>query len=257
MDYTVHQLAALSGVSARTLRYYDEIGLLSPRRMPENAYRIYGPDLVDRLQQILFYRELGLPLEQIAKVLEAKAYDRLDALERQLASLTERRKRIDTLLNNVQRTIRTVKGEIVMTDSEKFEGFKKSLLAENEQRYGQEIRGKYGDEAVDASAAKVAGMSAEQWQTQEQLSQEIAALLKQGVAAGDPACAQAQEACDKHRQWLETFWKTGTYSKAAHRSMGEMYAADPRFRAYYEAIAPGCTEFLREALSIYCKEESK
>lgn len=254
MDYTVRQLAALSGVSARTLRYYDEIGLLCPRRMPENEYRIYGPDLVDRLQQILFYRELGLPLEQIGKVLDATAYDRLEALEHQFTSLTERRQQIDALLNNVRRTIRTMKGEIIMTDPEKFEGFKKSLLAENEQRYGREIRQKYGDAAVDATAEKVAGMGPDQWQAQEQLSQEIAALLKQAVAAGDPGCAQAQEACDKHRQWLEMFWKADTYSKAAHRGMGELYASDPRFRAYYEAIAPGCAELLRDALQIYCTE---
>ena len=95
-------------------------------------------------------------------------------------------------------------------------------------------------------------MSQEQWNAQKAEEQEIAALLKEAMELGDPACAQAQRACDLHRQWLCRFWPDDTYTKEAHRMMGEMYVGDERFRAYYEAIAPGCAEFFRDALNIYC-----
>lgn len=139
-----------------------------------------------------------------------------------------------------------------MNDNEKFEGFKKKLLEDNETTYGREVREKFGNEATDASNAKLAGMSEELWKMQTELSAEINEALKAAMELGDPACELAQRACDLHRQWLCMFWKDGAYSKDAHRGLAEMYVSDERFKAHYEKIADGAAEFFRNAIDIYC-----
>ena len=163
MEYTVSQLAKMSGVSTRTLRYYDEIGLLSPARIEHNKYRIYGKKEVDLLQQILFYRELGVPLERIDQIIKAPDFDKRKALEEHLSALLQRKDQIESLIDNVTKTIRTLKGETIMTDKEKFEGFKKEVISKNEAKYGKEIREKYEDDAINASYEKIKGMSKEKW----------------------------------------------------------------------------------------------
>lgn len=253
MEYTVSSLAKLSGVSARTLRYYDQIGLLHPLRQSANGYRIYGQGEVDRLQQILFYRELGVSLEGIGAILDAPGYDREAALAGHLSALMKKRQRLELLIGNVEKTIRAMKGECSMNDTEKFEGFKQKLVEENEAAYGSEIRQKYGDAVVDASNAKLKGMCPEEYERVEALRKDCEALFKEALEEGDPAGDKAQRACDLHRQWISAFWKAGTYSKEAHLGLGEMYVADPRFQAYYDELAPGLAEFLHAALAVYCR----
>ena len=140
MEYTINKLAKLAGVSTRTLRYYDEFGLLSPARVSSNGYRIYGQKEVDQLQQILFYRELDVPLEEIRRILASADFDGLSALQSHLAALLARQKQLDLLIANVEKTIKGMKGEAIMSDQEKFEGFLKKLVDDNEEQYGEEIR---------------------------------------------------------------------------------------------------------------------
>jgi hypothetical protein len=128
---------------------------------------------------------------------------------------------------------------------------------ENEVRYGTEIREKYGDAIVDASQAKVAGMSDATWAYQEGLAREIADLLKQAMQTGDPGCELAQKACALHRDWICLFWKEGMYSAAAHRGLAEMYVADDRFGAYYaDRVGAGAERFLRDAIAIYTLDKA-
>ncbi len=252
MEYTVNKLAKLSGVTTRTLRYYDEIGLLKPERISSNGYRIYGQAQVDALQQILFYRELGCGLDEIKTIINSKVFDISCALRSHLASLLERKTQIEILIENVRKSIGTLEGETIMTDKEKFEGFKKNLISDNENAYGKEVREKYGNDTVDASNAKLAGMSEEQWKMQKELEEKFSETLKNAIKTGDPAGELSQRACDEHRQWLCMFWKDGAYSKETHRGLAEMYVADERFKAYYEKIAPGAAEFFKKAIDIYC-----
>lgn len=252
MEYTVNKLAKLSGVSARTLRYYDEIDLLKPKRVSSNGYRIYGEDQVNMLQQILFYRELGISLDEIKEIISASSFNREKALETHLTALTEKKQQLETMIENVIKTMAAMKGETIMSDKEKFKGFKKKVIEENENKYGKEIRGKYGDEAVDGSNARVAGMTEEQWKKQEDLSKQINETLKEAMKTGDPEGELAQEVCDMHREWICMFWKEGMYSKEAHKGLGEMYVCDERFKAYYDKIGEGAAEFLRDALNLYC-----
>ncbi len=253
MEYTITKLAKLAGISARTLRWYDECGLLKPRRISSNGYRVYGQTEIDRLQQILFYRELGVDLTEIGRILSAKNFHGLSALENHYVTLQAKRLQLDSLIANVEKSIKAMKGEITMSDKEKFEGFKQKLVDDNEQQYGEEIRQKYGSEAVERSNAKIKGMSKEQYEGVERLSQEVNETLKAAFEEGDPSSPLAQKACDLHRRWLSFFWDS--YSKEAHLGVTQMYVDDPRFTAYYDQIAPGCAVFLRDAVLIYCRKD--
>ena len=241
----------MSGISARTLRHYDEIGLLKPARIASSGYRIYGQHEVDVLQQILFYRELGFSLEDIKTLLTAPGFDKANAFASHLSELHKKRERLDTLISNVTKSIAALKGEAAMSDNEKFEGFKQSLIDENERQYGAEVRAKYGNHAMNKSNANLKGLTQEKYDESERLRVAIEDALKAAFDIGDPAGELAQKACDLHRQWLCIFYPK--YSKEYHRGLGEMYVADERFRANYDKLAPGCTEFLRDAINFYCK----
>jgi len=250
MEYTVNKLSKISGVSARTLRYYDEIGLLKPVRIASSGYRIYGQWELDMLQQILFYRELDFPLEEIKSILYRADFDTEKSFKRHLAELNNKRKRLDMLINNVTKSMSAMKGETTMTNKEKFEGFKQSLIDENEENYGPEIRTKYGNKAVDASNARLKGLTQEQYDESERLRLAYEDKLKAALETGSPAGDLAQAACDLHKKWLQVFYPG--YSKEYHMGLGEMYVADERFKANYDKIAPGCAEFFRDAISVYC-----
>jgi len=246
-------LSKMSGVSARTLRYYDEIGLLKPARAGSSGYRIYGQAEVNVLQQILFYRELDFSLDDISRLLAAPGFDREKAFKEHLTELLNKRVRLDALICNVTKSMSAMKGEAEMSDNEKFEGFKQSLIESNERRYGAEIREKYGDRDVDESNARLKGLTQEQYDEGERLRLALEETLKAAFDTGDPAGELAQEVCDLHRQWLCVFYPK--YSKEYHMGLGEMYVADERFRVNYDKLTPGCAEFLRDAINIYCRKK--
>lgn len=187
MPYKIHELAALSGVTVRTLRYYDQIGLLRPARSADNGYRLYEAPQVDRLQQILFYRALGVSLEQIAVLLDAPDYDRTRTLEQHLTVLQKQRDQLDLLIQNVTQTIRAIQEEIPMSDNQKFEGLKQ-LIEENNQTYGQEVIEKYGAKALEDTNRRLASMSKSQWEEQQALEQKMFSLLRQAMQIGDSCC---------------------------------------------------------------------
>jgi DNA-binding transcriptional MerR regulator len=251
MEYMGNKVTKMSGVSARTLRYYDEIGLLKPARVASSGYRIYGQAELDILQQILLYKELEFPLDEVKKLLSAPGFDREQAFESHLAELHKKRERLDLLIRNVTKSIAAMKGENIMPDNEKFEGFKQSLIDENERKYGAEVRAKYGDKAADESNVHIKGISKEQYDEGERLRVDMEQTLKAAFDSGDPAGDLAQQACDLHRRWLCVFYPK--YGKEYHKGLGEMYVADERFRANYDKLAPGCAEFLRDAINIYCR----
>jgi hypothetical protein len=173
-----------------------------------------------------------------------------EGMQTAAATLHNKREQLNKLILNVTKSITAMKGEITMTDHEKFEGFKQTLIDENERKYGAEIRSKYGDDAIDESNAKLKGLTQVQHDESVRLCGEIEETLKAAFDTGNPASELAQKACGLHRQWLCIMYPR--YNKDYHKGLGEMYVADERFRAYYDKIAPGCTEFLRDAINIYC-----
>lgn len=249
MEYTVQKLGQIAGISTRTLRYYDEIGILKPARINSSGYRIYGQKEVNLLQQILFYRELGMSLDNIKKIVTSPMFDGAKALREHRAQLLEKRRQLDLLIDNVDKTIASTEGRITMTDREKFEGFKQKLIDDNEKQYGKEIREKYGDEAVNRSNSKLKNMTPEQHEEITQLGNDILETLYAAYETGDPAGDLAQKAAEMHRRWLTFYWDG--YSKEAHAGMAQMYVDDERFTAYYDKKQPGTAAFFRDAILIY------
>lgn len=249
MEYTVQKLANMAGVSTRTLRYYDEVGILKPARINSSGYRIYGQQEVDMLQQILFYRELGLSLDQIKAIVTDPGFDGKQALKEHRQQLLEKRKQLEILIANVEKTIAATEGRMNMSNKEKFDGFKKKLIDENEKRYGKEIREKYGDEEVEQSNAKLMNMTQEQYEEVTALAEQVTQTLAEAFKTGDPAGELAQKAADLHKKWLTYYWKE--YSKEAHAGLAQMYVDDERFMAYYDKEQKGTAEFLRDAILIY------
>lgn len=249
MEYTVRQLASLAGISTRTLRYYDEIGLLKPARVNSSGYRVYGQVEVDRLQQVLFYRELGVSLNNIRRIVTADTFDRAKALKEHRENLFEKRRHLDRLIANVDKTIASIEGRINMTDKEKFEAFKQKMIEENERKYGEEVRRKYGRHTAGWSNDKVKNMTKEEFDESTRLAEELMTTLSEAFEQGDPASALAQKAADLHRQWLSYFW--GEYKKEAHAGLARMYVDDERFRVQYDRDQPGKAAFFRDAILIY------
>lgn len=250
MEYTILQLAKLSGVSTRTLRYYDEIGLLKPARTNEAGYRFYGQQEVDILQQILFYKALDMKLETIHNIVHAPDFQHKAALKTHRDALLQRKKQLDQLLKTVDQTIQSIEEEQPMTNEEKFEGFKEMLIEENEKQYGKEIRANYGQEKVDASNAKFRNLTEEQYKAMQQLEQQLFERLKEAMAIGDVKNDVAMEVAELHKRWLSFSWPQ--YTKEAHAGLAQMYIADERFTAYYDQhVSEGATQFLHDVIREY------
>lgn len=245
MHYTIKQLADLSGVSTRTLRHYDALGLLKPSDFTVAGYRLYGEAEVDRLQQILFYKELDVPLQEIEKLLEESQQD-VNRLETHLLALQEKQSRLQVVIETLTKTIEEKKGGRKMSHSEKFEGLKKTWIEENEQKYGKEVREKYGDEVVDSSTDKMMGLTESQFQQMQETEATFIQELMQAMDENDSEGEHAKQAVELHKKWLCYSWPS--YSKEAHQGLAEMYVADPRFTAYYDQHRVGATQFLRDAI---------
>ena len=247
MEYTVLQLAELAGVSTRTLRYYDQVGLLTPVRDEQSGYRIYGEREVDILFQILFYKELGFGLAQIGLIIKDPNFDMGKALKCHLKSLEAKETKLRLLIETVKKTILKEEGKITMTDTEKFAGLKKSIIDQNEKLYGDEIRKSYGDSVVGKSYEKMMNLTEGQYHQMKDIESRILETLKKAVEEkADPSGEVGQQIVNMHREWLCYTW--AFYSAEAHRGLGEMYVADERFRNYYDKEIAGCAAFLNNAL---------
>lgn len=198
---------------------------------------------------MLFYRELGVGLDEIKNIVTSPSFDGAKALIEHREKLLEKRKQLDMLIANVDKTIECTERSVIMSNKEKFEGFKKKLVDENEKKYGEEIREKYGDEAVNKSNNKVKNMTQEEYDEITKLTNEVNETLSEAFKTGDPAGELAQRAVDLHRQWLSFYWDR--YTKEAHAGVAQMYVDDERFTAYYDKEQPGTAEFLRDAVFIY------
>lgn len=249
MMITIQKLAAMAGVSTRTLRYYDQTKLLTPAAINEAGYRLYSQQEIDRLWQILFYKERGLPLGTIKDILDDPDYDARAALTSHLKTLKEERSHLDLLIDTVEKTISERKGNLKMKNEERFDVFKQQLVDENEEKYGEEIREKYGDEKIDKANQKMLKMTEAEYKQFQELSEKILTTLEQAVRDGaSPEDEVGKEIAHLHTQWLKMTWPASAYTKEAHQGLGEMYVADERFQAFYDKNVEGCAAFLRNSL---------
>ena len=247
MKYSIRQLSELTGVSARTLRYYDQIDLLRPSETNEAGYRYYGEDELAILQQILFYRERGFGLKQIQKIIYQDDFDIMGALQEHLLELERQRTYVDSLIQTVSQTIQSMKGEYKMSDKEKFQAFKEKVVRENEEKHGREIREKYGDEEMEAANRRVLSMSEEEYERFQNLGAEIKAKLQEAILNKEkPESESGRRIVALHKAWLGKTWKE--YKREAHIAIGNMYISDERFKSYYNRETAGCAEFLEAAI---------
>ncbi|MFC0597688.1 MerR family transcriptional regulator [Streptomyces palmae] len=244
MGYSVGQVAGFAGVTVRTLHHYDEVGLLHPSSRSHAGHRRYDDADLDRLQQILYYRELGFPLDQVAVLLDGPATDPREHLRRQHELLTARIAELTRMAAAVERAMEARKMGINLTPEEKFEVFgdrdPEEYAAESERRWG-------GTHSYQESQRRIAGYGKEDWR---RMRDEITAwgaryraLMEAGGAPGSEA---AMELAEAHRQHISR-WFFDCHRKI-HEGLAEMYVTDPRFRAYYQSIHPGLPEHLREAI---------
>ena len=245
MRYTIKQIADLAGVSTRTLRYYDEIGLLCPAETGENGYRLYNHTSLLQLQQILFFRELDMPLKEIRRYLGGAARDLAGALEKHRKALEQRSKRLDRLIETIDETIATIKGEWVMTDKAYFEGF-------DERQYEEETRQRWGQTPAYAeSQRKWASYTSEQ---REAIKAEGGRLTVRMVSQNPNAAvddADVQAAVGEYYAYLNKYFYTCEVGFL--RNLAEMWVEDERFAVNYERIRQGGAAFVRDAVRLFCE----
>jgi MerR family transcriptional regulator, thiopeptide resistance regulator len=242
--YRVGELARLAHVSVRTLHHYDAIGLLHPSGHSEAGYRLYtGADL-ERLQQVLFYRELGFPLEEIRRVVADAAFDRRTALLAQRELVAGKSARLRALLDLIDGTLASLEGWTTMSDEEMFEAFGDF----DPREYEQEVQERWGHtEAYKESARRTRRYTKDDWAAVkaegDAINADMAALLDAGVPADD---ARAMDIAERHRLMIDgRFYPC---SHEMHANLGEMYVADPRFAATYEKVHPGLAQYTRDAI---------
>lgn len=240
----VGDVAGLAGVSVRTLHHYDELGLLRPSRRSESGYRLYTDADLERLQQILFYKELGLGLEQIGEIMNAPDFDRRAALLEQRRLLAAQVLRLKATLQLVDKTLASIKGGYPMTKEEMFEVFG----GFDPTQYEAEVKGRWGDtDAYKESVKRSARYTKTDWERfaaeSEEISLAIAALMDEGVP---PTDERAMDAVERHRLQINHWFYP--CSRQMHAELGKMYVADERFRKTYEDIRTGMAQYVCDAI---------
>lgn len=244
MSYTVGEVARHSGVTVRTLHHYDARGLLTPSGRTPAGYRRYGQDDLHRLQRILYYRELGFGLDEIATILDDEGLDVVGHLRRQHALLLERSDRLRAMAATIEKTMEAMKMGINLTPEELFEVFGEA----DPTAHAEEAEQRWGDtDAYRESHRRTSSYTKDDWQSIKaeaaDLEQRFAAALRDGVPAGSDAAMDLAEA---HRAHIGRWFYD--CPPALHRGLGEMYVADPRFAEHYEAIAAGLAAYVRDAV---------
>ncbi|MCP3738461.1 MerR family transcriptional regulator [Rossellomorea sp. BNER] len=243
----VKEVADLVGISVRTLHHYDEIGLLVPEETTESGYRLYSDDNVEVLQQILFFKELGFPLKQIKEIISSPTFNREEALELHRKMLLEKRDRLDKMIATIDKTIKHSKGEIQMSNKEKFEGFDFS-----HNPYEQEARERWGDKAVDEANAKIGKTTEEQ----KAMSDAMNAIYRK-LASHRNESPESEEAQAAIKEWYDFLNKMGSYSLDAFKGLGQMYVDDERFTKNIDQFGEGLAKFMCDAMAVYADRNKK
>jgi DNA-binding transcriptional MerR regulator len=240
----VGEVAALAGVTVRTLHYYDRIGLLSPSGRTSSGYRQYGPADLDRLHQVLLYRELGFPLEEVAVLLDDPAADPAEHLRRQHRLLRDQLERTQAMVAAVEKEMEARAMGISLTPEERFEVFGEHDPAQ----YEAEVEERWGDtDAYAESKRKTAAYSKDDWvrikADMEEIGNRWVAVMRSGAA---PDSAEAMDVAEDNRQHISrNFYEC---SPEMHAGLGRMYVEDERFTATYEAMAPGLAQYVSTAV---------
>jgi MerR family transcriptional regulator, thiopeptide resistance regulator len=248
--YTVMEVARLAGVSVRTLHHYDDLGLLKPAEVGANGYRYYGREELLRLQQILLHRELELPLQAIAAVLEAPDFDRVAALKAHRKVLAERSARYRRLLRTVDATLAELQGATDMDDKDLYQGFAPEKQAEHEawlvDRYGDDMQAR-----INQVKGHMKTWSKQDWEAFTGEGKAISAAAGKALADGLPAESEAvSEIMRRHYAWTAKAWGARP-SPESFVGLGRLYVENPDFTASYDKVRPGLAEYMAAAMKAY------
>ncbi len=242
--YSIKEIADLAGVTTRTLRYYDQLGLLTPAEIADNGYRFYDRKNLQRLQQVMFFRELDVPLKDIQYMLSRTDYHPVSALEKHRDAIIAQVERLNKLLGTLDNTIASLQGDHKMADKDFFEGF-------DETQYEDETRRLWGDTPqYKESQRKWSSYSKDQ---KEEIKQEGGRITLRMVTKNPdlkPDDPDVQIAVGDYYDYLNKYF----YSCEVEflRGLADMWVQDPRFAVNYERIREGGSAFVREAVHIYC-----
>ncbi|MFI1728590.1 MerR family transcriptional regulator [Streptomyces acidicola] len=248
MSYSVGQVAGFAGVTVRTLHHYDDIGLLVPSERSHAGHRRYGDADLDRLQQILFYRELGFPLDEVAALLDDQATGKADPrahLRRQHELLTARIEKLQKMAAAVEQAMEARKMGINLTPEERFEVFgdkdPEQYAEEAEQRWG-------GTEAYAETQRRAASYTKDDWKRMQAEVADWGERYTALMAAGEPPTGEAaMDMAEEHRQHICGWFYDCPYDM--HVGLAEMYVSDERFKAFYDSMRAGLAEHLKEAIT--------
>jgi DNA-binding transcriptional MerR regulator len=245
--FTVKQLSKMAGVTPRTLHHYDDIGLLKPSRIGENGYRYYGEEALLKLQQILFYRELDFPLEEIRRIMGRRDFDLLGALQSHREALQKKAARLDQLLVTVDNTIQHIQGEKLMSQKGLFKGFSE----EQQEQYAKEAEQMYDPATVRESNRKWKAYSKEKKDAilaeGKQIYLDMIAAMPKGASS-----VEVQAIVERWRSHMDYFW---TPNLDQLLGLASMYNDDPKFKANFDDMHPKLAEFMREAVTVYVKSK--
>jgi DNA-binding transcriptional MerR regulator len=242
--YPVGRVAALSGVTIRTLHHYDEVGLLSPGGRSEAGYRFYDEADIERLQRILYYKELGFTLKGIKAIVDDPATDAMGHLRHQRGLLAERIERLSAMVEAIDYEMEARTMNINLTPEERLEVFGDF----RPEDHAEEAEGRWGEtEAYKESNRRVSRYTKEDWKRLKAEGEEIEARLAAAFETGlAPDSEEAMAGAEAHRQHISRWFYECTYE--IHRGLAEMYAGDERFRSHYEKRVPGLADFVRDAV---------
>ena len=243
MPLTVGQMAELAGVTVRTLHHYDALGLLTPRDRSGAGYRLYEDADCERLQEILFYRELGFGLDEIKSMLRNPEYDRAGALRHQRDLLVIQKDRLQTMIGAVETALDAHEKGITMTKEEMFEVFGDF----DPKAYEAEVEERWAGPAVEQSRRRTSTYVKDQWKEVMAEGESITEAFAERLRAGDaPEGVAAMDVAERHRLHIDHWFYDCSHEM--HTGLGDMYVADPRFTENYEKRAPGLAEFVKSAI---------
>ncbi|CAM5621232.1 MerR family transcriptional regulator OS=Streptomyces alboniger OX=132473 GN=CP975_19610 PE=4 SV=1 [Streptomyces alboniger] len=244
MSYSVGQVAGFAGVTVRTLHHYDDIALLVPSGRSHAGHRRYSDDDLDRLQRILFYRELGFPLDEVTALLDDPAADPRAHLRRQHDLLTARIEKLQKMAAAVEHAMEARTMGINLTPEERFEVFgdkdPEQYAEEAEQRWG-------GTDTYAESQRRAARYTKDDWKRMQAEVNAWSERYDALMAAGEPPTGEAAMAmAEEHRQHIGSWFYDCSYE--LHQGLADMYVSDERFKAFYDSMRPGLAEHLRDAI---------
>ncbi|MFD7514715.1 MerR family transcriptional regulator [Streptomyces niveus] len=244
MSYSVGQVAVFAGITVRTLHHYDEIALLSPSGRNHAGHRRYDDADLDRLQRILFYRELGFPLDEVAALLDDPDVDPQEHLRRQHELLSARIAELQKMAEAVEHAMEAKKMGINLSPEEKFEVFG----GKDPERYGEEAEQRWGGTpGYEETQRRVARYTKDDWKRMQDEVADWGARYDALMEAGEPPTGERAVAmAEEHRRHITKWFYDCT--PEIHRGLGDLYVSDERFREFYDSMRPGLAEHVRAAI---------